>query len=149
MKRKPSPAPSVDDLAKATDPGHLVLFQRLREQVLALGGTEERTMYDGLDQAWTPAYYQGTRQLFHVHLGSGEHLGLSATISLNTKKIVPRVLESSAIKKEIRDRVEKARDFRGTKWVFFSLERPADVESFMELVRVKSRVLRTEPKSGP
>lgn len=139
----------MDELAKSVDPARVVLFQKLREQVLALRSTQERTMYDGLDREWTPAYYQGNRQLFHVHLGSGEHLGLSATVSLNTKKMVPSVLESSTIQKKVRDRVEKARDFRGTKWVFFSLETTGDVESFMELVRLKYRLLQVEAEPRP
>ena len=43
------------------------ILARLREAALSLPGVEERTVYDGFCREWTPAYYEGGRQLFHVH----------------------------------------------------------------------------------
>jgi len=75
--------PQVLDIIEAMEEPRGKLVAMLRDLALTLPDVEERTVYDGFCRHWTPAYYLGDRQLFHVH---NFRSGLRATmfVGVNT-----------------------------------------------------------------
>lgn len=107
----------------------------LRDSAMALEGVEERVLYDGFCREWTPAYYVGPRQLFHVH---NFRSGLRATMFVGENTLQPVLLDSREVPEEQRLMVASIRGSRGTKQVKVPLATVEDVMGFIELVRVKS-----------
>lgn len=126
--------PTVLDIISSLESPRGSLLEAIRDAALALEGAEERTVYDGFCREWTPAYYLGKRQLFHVHDFRG---GLRATMFIGVRTLQPVILDSDQVSPEIRDHVAETSAGRGTKQVKFPLESMDDVEAFMHLVRVK------------
>ena len=107
----------------------------LRDSAMALEGVEERVLYDGFCREWTPAYYVGPRQLFHVH---NFRSGLRATMFVGENTLQPVLLDSREVPEEQRLMVASTRGSRGTQQVKVPLATVEDVMGFIELVRVKS-----------
>jgi hypothetical protein len=101
---------------------------------LSLQAVEERAVYDGFCREWTPAYYAGDRQLFHVH---NFPTGLRATMFVGVRTLEPHILQADQVAPELRVLVATTSGPRGTKMVKVPLHCPADADAFMELVRVK------------
>jgi len=59
--------PGVPSIIETMEEDRGGLMTGLRAIALSLPGVEERTLYDGFCRHWTPAYYLGDNQLFHVH----------------------------------------------------------------------------------
>jgi len=112
----------------------------LRDMVLSLPEVEERTVYDGFCREWTPAYYVGDRQLFHVH---NFRSGLRATLFVGVRTLEPAILESETVAPELRLLVARTSGHRGRKMVKVPVNSSEDVGAFMGLVSVKWKFLTT------
>ena len=70
-KRSPSEtdpgSPEVLSIIEDMDDGRGELLLLARSQALALPDVGETALYDGFCRHWTPAYYVGETQLFHIH----------------------------------------------------------------------------------
>ena len=118
----------------------------LRDSTMSLGGVEERVLYDGFCREWTPAYYMGPRQLFHVH---NFRSGLRATMFVGENTLQPVLLGSRGVPEEQRLMVASTRGSRGTKQVKAPLATLEDVVGFMEMVRAKLEFLKAGRTAGP
>ena len=110
------------------------LMTGLRAIALSLPGVEERTLYDGFCRHWTPAYYLGDNQLFHVH---NFRAGLRATVFVGGKKLEPLILESDRVPLELRLQLAKYEGRRGIRQVKVTLNSEDDVGALVELARLK------------
>ena len=110
------------------------IVAQVRNLALSMPGVEERTVNDGFCHEWTPAYYVGGRQLFHVH---NFRSSLRGTMFVGVNTLNPIILESEEVAPELRLQVAKTSGPRGTKMVKVPLTSVEDVPSFMDLVRVK------------
>ena len=139
--------PTVADIIASLEPPRNTLLAALRDAALELAGAEERAVYDGFCREWTPAYYLGKRQLFHVHDFRG---GLRATMYIGVRTLQPVILDSDEVSPDIRNHVAETSAGRGTKQVKFPLESMGEVTAFMKLVRVKWAALNgvTGPKTA-
>ena len=115
------------------------LVMELRSQVSALPNVEERAVYDGFCREWTPAYYCGERQLFHIH---NFRLGLRATMFVGVRALEPVILDSEEVPPDLRLLVAKTAGPRGTKQVKVAIESQEDIDAFMRMVRVKWEAVR-------
>ena len=116
------------------------LVMELRSQVSVLPDVEERAVYDGFCREWTPSYYCGGRQLFHVH---NFRLGLRATMFVGVRALEPVILDSEEVPPELRLLVAQTSGPRGTKQVKVAIESQEDIAAFMRMVRVKWEAVRT------
>ena len=126
--------PTVPNIIEAMERGRAALLGHLRDLALSMQGVNERTVYDGFCREWTPAYYLGARQLFHVH---NFRSGLRATMFVGVNTLNPVILGAEEVAPEIRLMVAEASGGRGTKMVKVPLGCIEDVDQFMDLVRVK------------
>ena len=140
-KRKPSPEPDVQELFEAINPDVRSLFDDLREKTLALAGVSERPMWDGLEREWAPAFYLEARQLYHVH---GSRV-LGVTISIATRTLAPEIVARDDLDDQLKKKVARARDYRGTKWLFLDLSDARAVDQFLDLARFKHRYYTEDP----
>ena len=126
--------PSVPSLIDEMQESRAVLVERLRESTLALDDVEERVLYDGFCREWTPAYYLGKTQLFHIHNFGSE---LRATVFVGVNTLQPLIMHAQEISPGLRQTVSTTSGGHATKQVKFPIYSEADVDEFMELVRVK------------
>ena len=126
--------PTVVSIFEAAEEPRGVILAQLQRMALSLQAVEERAVYDGFCREWTPAYYAGDRQLFHVH---NFPTGLRATMFVGVRTLEPSILEADQVAPELRVLVATTSGPRGTKMVKVPLHSPADADAFMELVRVK------------
>lgn len=131
--------PSVESLIDEMEENRAVLVERLRESALALDGVEERVLYDGFCREWTPAYYLGKTQLFHIHNFGSE---LRATVFVGVNTLQPLIMNAQEISPGLRQTVSTTSGGHATKQVKFPICTEADVVEFMELVRVKQDYAR-------
>ena len=110
------------------------LMAGLRAIALSLPGVDERTLYDGFCRHWTPAYYFGDNQLFHVH---NFRAGLRATVFVGGKKLEPLILESDRVPLELRLQLAKYEGRRGIRQVKVTLNSDDGVAALVELARLK------------
>ena len=129
-----APAPHVLDLIVAMEEPRGALVTRLRDITLALPGVEERSLYDGFCRHWTPAYYLGERQLFHVH---NFLAGLRATMFVGANTLEPLILDSDLVSADLRARLANTSGHRCTKQFKVLIDSAEDVYAFLEIVRVK------------
>jgi hypothetical protein len=127
------PGPTVLDIISLLDERDGGLLLQLRDLTLALEEVEERTLYDGFCREWTPAYYLGKAQLFHVH---NFHSRLRATMFVGTRTLEPVILDSTQVPPKLRQLVAESPGQR-TKQVKVPIDSLGDVAGFMGLVRVK------------
>ena len=128
------PGPTVLDIVQALEEDRRLVVARLRDVALLLPSVEERTLYDGFCREWTPAYYSGDRQLFHVH---NFRRGLRSTMFISVKAFEPIILGSGDLGAEIQALVADSKETRGTKQVKFPMDSPERVDAFTGLVRLK------------
>lgn len=131
--------PTVPDIIDAIGEPRATLLSALRTLVLELPGAVERAVWDGFCREWTPGYYFGDRQLFHVHDFRG---GLRATVFVGIRTLEPVILDAEAVSHELRQRVAETSVGRGTKQVKFPIDSIDDVNAFMEVIRVKWSALQ-------
>ena len=131
-------SPGVPGIIDAMDDARGELLLQVRSQALSLPEVSETSLYDGFCRHWTPAYYVGETQLFHVH---NFRAGLRATIFLGGKrgseKLGPMILGSDRIPQELRLQVVKAAESRGIKQIKVILNSMDDVAVLLELARLK------------
>lgn len=123
--------PPVLSLIEGMTKPRAAILTCLREAALALPGVEERTVYDGFCREWTPAYYEGGRQLFHVH---NFRAALRATMFVGVRTLKPFILDSDRVAPEIMELVASGSAGKGTMQVKVPLDAVGDVPAFMELV---------------
>lgn len=130
--------PKVPNIINGMDEVRGQLLSQARTQALALPKVSETSLYDGFCRHWTPAYYVGETQLFHVHDFRG---GLRATVFLGGKagseKLGPMILASDLIPGDLRRQVVKATESRGVKQIKVNLNTGDDVADLLELARLK------------
>ena len=131
-------SPSVPSIIGALEDDRSELLLLARTQILSLPEVSESALYDGFCRHWTPAYYVGETQLFHVH---SFRAGLRATVFLGGKKgsekLSPMILDSDSIPQELRLQVVKAAESRGVKQIKITLNATDDVVALLELARLK------------
>ena len=127
------------------------LLLQAQNMALSMPEVVEESLYHGFCKHWTPAYYLGEYQLFHVH---NFRAGLRATVFLGPKsagtkngnaKLVPMVLDSARLPQELRLQTAKAAESRGVKQIKVNLDSMGDVAVLMELARLKSLSLKPCP----
>ena len=123
--------PPVLSLIEGMTKPRAAILTGLREAALSLPGVEERTVYDGFCREWTPAYYEGGRQLFHVH---NFRAALRATMFVGIRTLKPFLLDSDRVAPELMQLVASGSGSRGTMQLKVPLEAVEDVPPFMELV---------------
>ena len=131
--------PAVSEIIALMEDSRSLLVAELRTQVSALPKVEERAVYDGFCWEWTPAYYCGDRQLFHIH---NFRLGLRATMFVGVRALEPSILDSEEVPPDLRLLVAQTPGPRGTKQVKVAIESQEDIDAFMRMVRVKWEALR-------
>ena len=135
--------PGVPSIIDSMDDARGEPLLQARSQALSLPEVSEAALYDGFCRHWTPAYYVGETQLFHVHNFLG---GLRATVFLGGKKVSeklgPMILDSDNIPQELRLQVVKAVESRGVKQLKVSLNSLDDVAVLLELARLKHQSLK-------
>ena len=104
---------------------------------MALPGAEEKAVYDGFCQEWTPAYYvegsKARRQLFHVHDFPS---GLRATIFVGVRTLQPVLLDARPVPPRLKNAIVETAGGR-TKQVRVPLKTMKDAAAFFEMVKVK------------
>ena len=123
--------PLVLSLIEGMTKPRAAILTGLREAALSLPGVEERTVFDGFCREWTPAYYEGGRQLFHVH---NFRAALRATMFVGIRTLKPFLLDSDRLAPELLQLVASGSGGRGTMQLKVPLESMRDVAPFMELV---------------
>ena len=133
---------SVPSIIEAMDDVRSELLFQARSQALSMPEVVETALYDGFCRHWTPAYYVGETQLFHVH---NFRAGLRATVFLGGKsgseKLGPMILDSNMIPQDIRLLVVKASESRGIKQIKVNLNSKDDVAVLLELASLKRQSL--------
>ena len=127
-------AATVPEVMQGMGAERRAAMAQLRDMALALPGAEERSMYDAFCREWTPAYYLGRNQLFHVH---NFRKGLRATMFVGANTLTPVVLDSEEVAHGLRLLVASTPAPSGTRMVKVPLDSQEDVRSFMDLVRLK------------
>ena len=130
--------PGTLQLVASMDEHRAGLLLEARKRVLSLPGVDETTLYDGFCRHWTPAYYLGESQLFHVHNFRG---GLRATVFAGGAKLAPVILDSRRVRQEYRDQLAKSYQGRGIKQIKVALNTIEDVAALIELARLKHEFL--------
>ena len=134
--------PAVPSIINAMDDARSELLLQARSQALSMPEVVETALYDGFCRHWTPAYYVGDTQLFHVH---NFRAGLRATVFLGgkkgTEKLGPMILDSDMMPEELRLQVVKAVESRGVKQIKVNLNSMDDVVVLLELARLKRQTL--------
>ena len=138
---KPKPGPTVPDIIETLEEPRATLLGLLRDLALALPGVDERTVYDGFCRHWTPAYYLGDRQLFHVH---NFKRGLRASMFVSVRSLEPLILDSEQVGQELRQQLVQTSGNRGTKMFKVAVDAPKDVEAFRQLVLIKWELAKDE-----
>ena len=134
--------PQVLDIIEAMEEPRGKLMSMLRDLALSLPDVEERTVYDGFCRHWTPAYYLGDRQLFHVH---NFRSGLRATMFVGVNSLEPLILDSDSVAQDLRATLAKTRGNRGTKQFKLPIDSEEDVAAFRELVLIKWELGKARP----
>ncbi|MCH7714366.1 MAG: hypothetical protein IIC99_12170 [Chloroflexi bacterium] len=129
--------PSVEDILRELGGRRGAILAALRDMVMSLPGVDERAVYDGFCQEWTPAYYvegsKARRQLFHVHDFPS---GLRGTIFVGVRTLQPVLLDAGPISPRMKIAIEETPGNR-TKQVRVPLKTLKDAAAFCEMVRVK------------
>ena len=129
--------PSVEDILRELGGRRGAILTALRDMVMSLPGVDERAVYDGFCQEWTPAYYvegsKARRQLFHVHDFPS---GLRGTIFVGVRTLQPVLLDAGPISQRMKTAIEETPGDR-TKQVRVPLKTLKDAAAFCEMVRVK------------
>ena len=129
--------PSVEDIVQGLDGNRGVILAALRDMAASLRGVEEKVVYDGFCQEWTPAYYlQGPKarpQMFHVHDFPS---GLRGTIFVGVTTLQPVVLGAGPVPPRMKSAIVDTAGGR-TKQVRVHLNTRRDAADFFKLVRIK------------
>ena len=135
------PGPTVPDIIEPLEEPRAALLGLLRDLALSLPGVDERTVYDGFCSHWTPAYYLGDKQLFHVH---NFKRGLRASMFVSVRSLEPLILDSEQVDEELRQQLVQTSGNRGTKMFKVAVDAPEDVDAFRELVLIKWKLAKDE-----
>ena len=137
---QPAPVPdgpTVEDILLELGGRRSAILAALRDMVMSLPGVDERAVYDGFCQEWTPAYYlegsKAKRQLFHVHDFPS---GLRGTIFVGVRTLQPVLLDAGPVSPRMKSAIVETAGDR-TKQVRVPLKTLKDAAAFCEMVRVK------------
>jgi len=126
--------PSVLNIIQALEEPRAIVLEGVRDFALSLGSVEERVLYDGFCRDWTPAYYTGGRQLFHVH---NFRAGLRATVFLGARTREPIGRNLALLSPVLRGLLTDDPGHRPPREVKVPLSSMEDVVALAELVRLK------------
>ena len=121
-------------IADRVQPQTWTLFQVLRTRMRQMKGVTMKVQYEKHTREPIPAFFYGSRQLFHVHARGEE---ISATLHAD-QKARTRIVEDQSIDWRTRDQVKKRT------WAAFTLRSSKDLVPFMELVRAKYDMINQE-----
>jgi hypothetical protein len=140
-------SPSVSSIIEEMDEKRGAIISQLRSLTLSQQNVEERALFDHFCREWTPAYYVGRGQLFHVH---NFRSGLRATMFMGANTLAPFILASEDASPELRDLVAETTGTGRVGQLRVSLASAEDVNEFMDLVRIKWQFLRKRqrPQKG-
>ena len=129
--------PSVDDIIQGLNGRRGAILAALKDMTASLPGVEEKAVYDGFCQEWTPAYYlespKARRQLFHVH---DFPAGLRGTIFVGVNTLQPVLLDAGLVPPRMKSAIMDTPGGR-TKQVRVPLNNLRYAAAFFEMVRVK------------
>jgi len=126
--------PSVETVMTSLSGPDGQILSLARDLGLALPDAAERTVYDGFCREWTPAYYLGKRQIFHVHAMKS---GMRGSMFVGVRALEPLIMASPEVPGHIKEIVDKTKGGSGTKMLKIPLDTPEDVAGFGRLVKVK------------
>lgn len=135
--REPERKPDWAQLTRLAGDRVAILFEDLRGRIGNIAGLEEELHYSGSDWGWTPRYRLGDESLFVAHLRPGF---LEATIELQ-RPLREKVLASSRVTTKVKAAIGDAPEKGGSILARFRLSSRADVSSFANLVRLKSKFI--------
>src|SRR5437667_171309 len=121
-------------IADRVQPQTWTLFQVLRTRMRQMKGVTMKVQYEKHTREPIPAFFYGSRQLFHVHARGEE---ISATLHAD-QKARTKIVEDQSINWRTRDQVKKRT------WAAFTLRSSKDLVPFMELVRAKYDMINQE-----
>jgi len=121
-------------IADRVQPQTWTLFQVLRTRMRQMKGVTMKVQYEKHTREPIPAFFYGSRQLFHVHARGEE---ISATLHAD-QKARTKIVEDQSIDWRARDQVKKRT------WAAFTLRSSKDLVPFMELVRAKYDMINQE-----
>ena len=130
---------SIEILLASEDDQRSQLLNEARVGALLLPGVSETSLYDGFCRHWTPAYYSGSSQLFHIHNFRG---GLRATVFTKGHSLVEAILDSDRVPEALRNQLAKNSQSKGVKQVKVELRSVEDVMALLELANLKHQSLR-------
>ncbi len=122
------------------------VVSRLRVLTLSLEEAQEVVLFDAFCREWTPAFYVGRSQLYHVH---NFRAGLRATMFVGVKTLDPLILHSEEVSPEMRRLVADTSAPHTAKEVKVPLTSLDDVPPFMDLVRIKWALARERTRRSP
>ncbi len=138
--------PSVSAIIDGMEETRGQLVSHLRDLTLSLDEVREVALFDAFCREWTPAFYLGRTQLFHVH---NFRAGLRATMFVGVKTLDPLILHSEEVAPEMRRLVADTSAPGTAKEVRVPLTSLDDVPFFMDLVRLKWAFAREQPRRAP
>ena len=121
-------------IADRVQPQTWTLFQVLRTRMRQMKGVTMKVQYEKHTREPIPAFFYGSRQLFHVHARGEE---ISATLHAD-QKARTKIVEDQSIDWRTRDQVKKRT------WAAFTLRSSKDLVPFMELVKAKYDMINQE-----
>jgi hypothetical protein len=123
--------PPVPDIIGAMDHPRTAILTLLSDRALILPEVAERALYDGFCREWTPAYYAGKRQLFHVH---DFPTGLRGTIFVGVRTLEPVLLDSEDVSPMLKDALVQIKGAKGvrTKQLRVPLDSTEDAVRFAQ-----------------
>ncbi len=136
--------PTVVEVIEAMVADRAEIASELRRAAQGLGGVDERTLSDHFFREWTPAFYVGPTQLFHIH---DFRSGLRATMFIGVNTLHPLIMDSERVATETRQLVVETSTQRFTKEFRMPLDSTEDGAKFMELVRVKWAFVNSQAKA--
>ena len=117
----------LSSIADRVHPQTWSLFQALRTRMRQLKGVTMRLDYEKQSREPVPAFYYGSRRLFHLR-ARGEEINATFHADYKAKN---RLAENQSLDWRLRDQVSKR------SWTDFSLRCSKDLAPFVELVKAK------------
>ncbi|HZY93581.1 MAG TPA: hypothetical protein VFE98_01815 [Candidatus Bathyarchaeia archaeon] len=117
----------LSSIADRVHPQTWSLFQQLRTRMRQLKGVTMKLDYEKQSREAVPAFYYGSRRLFHLR-ARGEEINATFHADYKAKN---RLAGNQTLDWRLRDQVSKR------SWTDFSLRSSKDLAPFVELVRAK------------
>lgn len=131
--------PSIEELRGSMPRESAVVFDALRERMLACGDLTETLTWQGVPWRWTLVY--GARGEIDGRAWAyviPDPAGVQICVTLTSEQI--RAMDVRRLKKWVRDGIAFARSVGGVCWPTYPVGSRTQVEEVMELVERKARV---------